>query len=360
MITAIGLLLFVVIGCAAVLVDRSRAEAARLRLLVELSEKLQLSPSIHDATQLIPGFATRLFPNLEGALYVSRNSSSDVKLAVTWNEAREEDSLSAASCNALMLGTTHLMTARAESICEHSEMNTDSETICIPMIDAEESFGLLILRAPSRSPLPPGIECLAKSFTQQVALALSNLRLQETLHAAAVRDSLTGLYNRRCIAESLTLELLGGGDPNARVGVILIDVDHFKKFNDTWGHGGGDALLQKLARLMQQVFAGEDDIICRYGGEEFVVVLPNVSPAVVRMRADQLLRRVRDLQINCDGRVVSGITVSAGIAVSPNHANNIEGLIAAADRGLYAAKSAGRNRIGTPPPQEVIGRTVAA
>jgi diguanylate cyclase (GGDEF)-like protein len=259
-----------------------------------------------------------------------------------------------------MFGMMYVLTARADSMCEHSAMNADSETICVPMMDSEESFGLLMLRAPSGTPLPPGIERLAKSFTQQVALALSNLRLQETLHAAAVRDSLTGLYNRRCISESLTLELLGGGNPNARIGVILIDVDHFKKFNDTWGHGGGDALLQQLARLMQDVFSGEDDIVCRYGGEEFVIVLPNVTPAVLRMRADQLLHRVRDLHVYCEGRLVTGITVSAGIAASPNHANNIEGLIAAADRGLYAAKSAGRNRVATPPPMEVIGHTVAA
>src|SRR5688500_20006129 len=87
----------------------------------------------------------------------------------------------------------------------------------------------------------------------------------------SVTDSLTGLFNRRCIAESLTMELLTGGNPHARVGVILIDVDHFKRFNDTWGHGGGDALLQQLARLMRDTFTGDDDIVCRYGGEEFLI-----------------------------------------------------------------------------------------
>lgn len=356
MITVISIVLFLVVGCAAILVDRSRAEAARLRLLVELSERLQLSPTIEDATSILPSFATRLFPRLEGAVYVSRSTVGTVTLAATWGGALEEDAIHDIACNALLRGATHI---GGETICEHAAVNPDAETICVPMLEAGQSFGLLILRAPGHTPLPAGIEQLARPFAHQVALALSNLRLQETLRDAAVRDSLTGLFNRRCITESLTLELLSGGNPNARVGVILIDVDHFKRFNDTWGHGGGDALLRQLAALMLGVFAGSDDIVCRYGGEEFVVVLPDISPELLRSRAERLLQRVRDLRIDCDGQLVGGITVSAGIAISPNHAGHIDGLIAAADRALYVAKSAGRDRIAAPPPQ-IVSHTVAA
>jgi diguanylate cyclase (GGDEF)-like protein len=355
MILTLGILLFAVVGCAALFVDHARAETVRLRLLVELSERLQLSPSIEDAATILPSFGRRLFPLLEGAVYVSGSSTESVKLAAMWGNVCEEDAIRAADCNALLLGTTHVA---GETICEHSFTNPDAATICVPMLDAGESFGLLILRALGNTPLPPGIEKLAGPFAHQIALALSNLRLQETLRSAAVRDSLTGLYNRRCIGESLTVELLGGGDPHARVGVILIDVDHFKQFNDTWGHGGGDALLQKLARLMQDLFDGEDDIVCRYGGEEFLIVLANISGDVLRTRAVRLLDRVRDLYVECNGRLITGITVSAGIAISPNHSNTIEGLIATADGALYAAKSAGRDRVGTPPPQ-VISRTAA-
>jgi len=350
MILTLGILLFAVLGCAAIFVDHSRAETARLRLLVDLSERLQLSPSIEDAAAILPSFGERLFPRLEGALYVRGASIESVKLAATWGNRCEEDAIHATACNALLLGTTHLA---GETICEHSFTNPDAATICVPMLDAGESFGLLILRAPGGTPFPPGIAQLARPFAHQVALALSNLRLQQTLRSAAVTDSLTGLFNRRCIAESLTVELLGGGQPNARVGVILIDVDHFKRFNDTWGHGGGDALLQRLARLMQDIFDGNDDIVCRYGGEEFLVVLANVTAEALLARALRLLERVRDLHINLYGHLVTGITVSAGIAISPRHSSSIEGLIAAADRALYVAKSAGRDRVATPPPQAV-------
>jgi diguanylate cyclase (GGDEF)-like protein len=360
MITTLAILFFATLGCAALFVDRSRAETARLRQLVDLSAQLQVSPNVQNATRLLPAFAKKLFPRFEGALYLSRPTSPMVRLAVKWNSQREEEFLPISACNSLMIGATHVLTAQADSICEHSALTPDSETICVPLLEGGDSFGFLTLRAPSRTSLPPGSIRLAKAFAQQVALALTNLRLQETLRAAAVRDSLTGLFNRRCIAESLTLELLGGGNPNARVGVILIDVDHFKRFNDTWGHNGGDALLQQLARLMEDVFSGEDDIVCRYVGEEFVVVLPNVSLEALRSRAQHLLDRAHDLRVDCDGQLVSGITVSAGIAVSPSHANSIEGLITAADRALYAAKSSGRDRVAVPPPQVVADRNAAA
>ena len=349
MILALAILLFAVVGCAALFVDHSRAEAVRLGVLIDLSERLQRSPSIEDAAAILPLFGSRLFPRLEGAVYLSRVSTGSVKLTAMWGNRCEEDAIDSTACNALLLGTTHVT---GESICEHSSAGGGA-TICVPMLDAGEPFGLLILRATGGTPLPPQIARLARPFAHQIALALSNLRLQENLRSTAVTDSLTGLFNRRCIAESLTVELLARGNPHARVGVILVDVDHFKRFNDTWGHGGGDALLQQLARLMRDTFSGDDDIVCRYGGEEFLIVLANISPEALRARALSLLHRVRELHVICDGRAVSGITVSAGIAISPDHSNQIEGLIAAADRALYAAKSGGRDRLATPPPQAV-------
>lgn len=347
MITTLSIALFLVVGCAAVLVDRSRSEAARLRLLVELSETLQLSSNLDQAVGVIPSFAQRLFPRLEGALFVTSNGA--LHLVTSWGGAAEEDVLASHCCNALILSATYVASGSEDPVCEHSILNPSASTICVPMLDAGEAFGLLMLRS-NNGALPPGIRRLANPFGHQVALALQNLRMHDTLRAAAVRDSLTGLFNRRCITESLTIEALTARNPNASVGVILLDVDHFKRFNDTWGHGGGDALLRQLANLMQDVFSGRDDIVCRYGGEEFVIVLPNVTPEGLRARAERLLERVRDLHVDCDGRIVGGITVSAGMAISPLHSQHIEGLIAAADRALYAAKSAGRDRVAAPPP----------
>ncbi len=342
---------------AAIYVDRMRAEAVRLRLLVELSERLQLSTSIDQAIDVLPSFAQRLFPRLEGAVYVSRAVPDVVELATVWGDGREEEALEKNACSALRTCTPSVSTDPDASACEHVAMIPRGDTICAPMLTAGDTFGLLILRAPTGSALPPAIEQIAKVFAHQIALALSNLRLQDTLRAAAIRDSLTGLYNRRCMEQSLTLELLSAGDPNVHVGVILVDVDHFKRFNDTWGHGGGDALLQQLARLMQSVF-GPDDIVCRYGGEEFVIFLSNVTFEDVRASAEHLRRRVAELRPHCNGQLLDATSISVGIAISPNHGTTLEGLITAADHALYAAKSAGRNRVCTPPPQ-ALGRDAA-
>jgi diguanylate cyclase (GGDEF)-like protein len=140
---------------------------------------------------------------------------------------------------------------------------------------------------------------------------------------------------------------------------MLVDVDHFKRFNDMSGHAAGDAVLQQLAKLMQSVFRDED-VVCRYGGEEFLVVLPGASFEDVRSRAEYLRASARDLRIHLDGQILDGITISAGIAAAPSHGSTATALIAAADRALYGAKSAGRDRVATPPPQAVAASVDAA
>jgi diguanylate cyclase (GGDEF)-like protein len=194
---------------------------------------------------------------------------------------------------------------------------------------------------------------LAEAFARRIAVALANLREQEALRARAIRDSLTGLFNRRWMKETL----LRCSRSCAHTGVILVDVDHFKGYNDRWGHSGGDALLQHLARLMQRIFR-EEDVVCRLGGEEFVIVVPEASFEELREGAERLVEESRRMAVHLDGQLLGTITLSAGIALSPHHAATVEELISAADRALYAAKSAGRDRVAIPP-HHVLGRDAA-
>jgi diguanylate cyclase (GGDEF)-like protein len=175
--------------------------------------------------------------------------------------------------------------------------------------------------------------------------------LLEITEMRAIRDSLTGVYNRRWLEET-------SFEAGTSTGVIVADVDHFKSYNDRWGHAGGDALLQQLARLMRRLF-GNGEVVCRTGGEEFLIIIPHVSFEALRERAEGLVEESRRLTVQFDGELLGGITVSAGIAIAPHHATTIEGLIAAADRALYAAKSGGRDRVATPPHQVVAGRDAA-
>ncbi|HVG24134.1 MAG TPA: GGDEF domain-containing protein [Thermoanaerobaculia bacterium] len=174
-------------------------------------------------------------------------------------------------------------------------------------------------------------------------------RAGESEHRA-VRDSLTGVFNRRWIDESV-------GDVSANTGVIVADVDHFKSYNDRWGHTGGDVLLRQLALLMQRLVSAED-VVCRVGGEEFVIVVQAASFDELRERAERLVAESRRLIVQFDGEPLGAITLSAGIAIAPHHGNTIERLICAADRALYAAKRAGRDRVAIPPHQ-IVGRDAA-
>jgi diguanylate cyclase (GGDEF)-like protein len=221
------------------------------------------------------------------------------------------------------------------------------------MLAAGESMGVLTLSGPVANV----DRHTAERFSNQIGLTLANLRLQEALRTRAVRDSLTGLFNRRYMEETLLRELLRGERAHVPVGIILADVDHFKRYNDTWGHGGGDALLRQLARVMERVF-GEDDIVCRYGGEEFVIVVPHGGIEAVRLLAEKLRHEVKQMQVRHEGRPLGSVTLSAGIAVSPDHGTTIEALFSNADRALYAAKSSGRDRVEVPHLQ-IAGRDAA-
>ncbi|MEW5871314.1 MAG: sensor domain-containing diguanylate cyclase [Chloroflexota bacterium] len=167
--------------------------------------------------------------------------------------------------------------------------------------------------------------------------------LQEQLQEQAVRDYLTGLFNRRYLQETLECEAaraLRAGEP---LGILIMDTDYFKDINDTYGHNAGDQALQAIGRLIKaNIRAG--DIPCRYGGEEFVVVMPGASLGTAQQRADFLLASIRELRIPVDGRQVQ-LTASIGVAAFPQHGAKGEDVLIRADRALYQAKENGRNQV---------------
>jgi diguanylate cyclase (GGDEF)-like protein len=169
-------------------------------------------------------------------------------------------------------------------------------------------------------------------------LTQANLRL----HDKAVRDALTGLYNRGYLEESLDREESRARRSNQSLGVMMIDIDHFKRCNDTFGHAAGDAVLRAVAQHMLSLARGED-ILCRYGGEEFALVMAHASPATMLERAEKICLGVQNLEIECDGRRVGPVTLSVGIAIFPDHGASGQAVLQAADAALYRAKAAGRN-----------------
>jgi diguanylate cyclase (GGDEF)-like protein len=185
---------------------------------------------------------------------------------------------------------------------------------------------------------------MALTMSEHIGMALSNLRLHETLRSQSIRDPLTGLFNRRFMEESLELEIRRASRNQRPLGMIMIDLDHFKYFNDTFGHEAGDLLLKELGALLKSNIRGED-IACRYGGEEFTLILPEGSSSVTRQRAEFYKDAIQRMDVHFRGRPLGKITASMGVAIFPEHGRTAKALVAAADKALYRSKSAGRDRV---------------
>jgi diguanylate cyclase (GGDEF)-like protein len=160
----------------------------------------------------------------------------------------------------------------------------------------------------------------------------------------AVRDPLTGLFNRRYMEETLEREIFRVIRKNAPLGIIMVDLDLFKNFNDTLGHVAGDVLLQTIGHFLRSHIRRED-IACRYGGDEFVLILPEAPLEITQQRAEKLRQEVQQLQIEYRGENVGPVTISLGVASFPTHGDRVEAVLKAADAALYQAKAEGRNRV---------------
>jgi diguanylate cyclase (GGDEF)-like protein len=179
---------------------------------------------------------------------------------------------------------------------------------------------------------------------ESIKLCLSNLKLREKLHAQAIHDPLTGLFNRRYLEDTLSRELHRAHRRKSPLGAAMLDLDHFKRFNDTFGHNAGDSLLRELGQLLREKLR-KSDISYRYGGEEFVLILPDSSLADTRQRVEQIRGLFKELKIRHGDQLLGTITLSAGIAGAPEHGSTTAELLRAADNALYAAKQAGRDRV---------------
>jgi diguanylate cyclase (GGDEF)-like protein/PAS domain S-box-containing protein len=166
--------------------------------------------------------------------------------------------------------------------------------------------------------------------------------LQSKLREQAIRDALTNLFNRRYLDETLERELARAAREGYPLCILMMDIDHFKDVNDTYGHEAGDTVLKELSNMVTKQ-SRQGDFVCRYGGEEFVLVMPNIGIRIAKERANSLLRSISSLFVPF-GRVNLNITVSMGISWFPEHGETKDDLIRTADKALYAAKNKGRNQ----------------
>jgi diguanylate cyclase (GGDEF)-like protein len=175
-------------------------------------------------------------------------------------------------------------------------------------------------------------------------LSIANIKLREALRTQSVRGALTGLYNRRYLEEVLEREVRRAARAAQSLGVLMIDLDHFKSFNDTYGHDAGDAVLRETAQFLAKGIRAED-FVCRFGGEEFVVILPTANLEASQARAERLRLKMREQTVMHQGRSLGMVTISIGVASFPQHGTSPKELMASADAALYEAKRGGRDQV---------------
>ena len=320
-----------------------------IRQLTQLGNLLQACDTIAEAYQVIGHLLATMFTGLSGAIFIYRASRNALELKASWGGFHSAEVWAPTDCWALRRGQQHFVDLDDPLLsCKHVTDRT-GDSICVPMSAHGETVGVLHLigqravAADRVRRLTPAKQSLAVAVSEQTALALTNLELRDKLRTQALRDPLTGLLNRRFVEEWMDREAARADRSGHRFGVIMADVDHFKSINDVHGHDAGDQLLSAVADGIRGALRA-GDMPCRYGGEEFLILLSDIDPEVLLARAEAVRQRVAAIRIDYAGAPLPGITLSAGIALYPDHGGTAVEVVQAADAALYAAKRAGRDR----------------
>ncbi len=322
-----------------------------ITLLSELAELLQACLTSEEAYVVIARIAHQLFPNEEGSLSIINQSRNLVETVAVWPVAiSDEVAFQPSECWALRRGRVyHVEETQGGALCNHVAPPPPASSICLPMVAQGETLGLLHLRHPASKPPARINRPLATTLCEHLALALGNLKLRDALRTMSVRDSLTGLFNRRYMEESLEREVSRAVRGKKTVGIIMLDLDHFKRFNDSLGHDAGDAILREVGGFLERSMR-KGDIACRYGGEEFVLILPEATQKATLNRANDLRTGIKNLRVQHRGETLGPITISLGVSLFPNHGNTGEIVLHQADAALYQAKAEGRDRVALAKP----------
>lgn len=329
----------------------------QISLLNEMGELLQSCLTLQEAYKSIGQVVPRLFPELAGTLFiVSPRKSLFLQAVASWGGiAANQELFTLDECWALRRGGVHIGKNYSSGlVCKHIPASS-ADYMCVPLIAQGEILGLIymqtsvpdswaILQDDAVSPLLAMNQQLAITVAKQISMALANLNLRESLHMQAIIDPLTGLYNRRYMEETLAREIHRGRRKEAPIGIVLMDIDHFKRINDSYGHEAGDTLLAALGGFFKKHIR-QEDVPCRYGGEEILLILPEANLENTYKRAEELRELLVSFDVKHLGLSLGKITASFGVACCPEHGESMEEIVRAADAALYMAKASGRNQV---------------
>ncbi len=330
--------------------EQSRMMAEDLHALTAFGERLQSCRDCDEVLEATRIASLGLLPDHDGAVFLLNASKNLIELAALWGEAPPGETVfMPEACWSLRSGQVHdCLPGKSHQRCPHLKVHTDTATDapaigsrCMPLSAQGETLGILYLRL-RQAPSERQSE-LALALAKQLSLAIANQQLQATLRIQSIQDPLTGLFNRRYLEASFGRELDRAARRQQPLALMMLDVDHFKRFNDEHGHDAGDRVLEAFGELLRRI-SRKEDIACRYGGEEFALLLPETSADGALVRAAELRSQLAQTRVIHLNRPLPGITASIGIACFPGHGRRPEELIARADAALYQAKRSGRDQ----------------
>ncbi|WP_340266757.1 diguanylate cyclase [Sphingobium mellinum] len=316
-------------------------------LLSRMTQRLQGCDSITDLVEVVRRFAPEIAPNFPGRLYILDARRNGMRQACEWlSPSGSVSEFPPSSCWALRRGQTHRPAGAMVDIpCEHLAGKTLLPTICVPLTAQGESIGLLYFEEPQSMPAEAivRIEIYLEMLAENIGLALANLRLRDALREMAMADALTGLANRRRFDAAIEEEIASCERARSPLACLMIDIDHFKRFNDAHGHDAGDAVLRAVGSVLNDSLR-EDGCAFRLGGEEFVLLMPGFTLDQALARAVQIQERIRQLRVEHHHRELGPVTASFGLAAFPDH-GEAKVLVQTADAALLRAKAQGRDQI---------------
>jgi len=342
------------------LVAQLEAQSTQNAILNEMREFLLACSATSEIGPVATRTMARLFPGSAGALMLLSPSRTDLETVSRWGgfpDGVDQNIFPPDACWGLRRGGNHAVDdADSGVICQHVRQVPAFGYVCLPLTAKGDVLGLLHIRRQSppasTAGLPPlaRVKELAATVSGILSLSIWNMRLRETLANQAIKDPLTGLFNRAFMEDSLQREIHRAGRKKAQLAVIMADIDGFKKFNDLHGHAAGDLVLREIANYLKwKVRAG--DIVCRYGGEEFALILPESTVQGATARADALRDGAKGIRTSYAGQALGPVTLSMGVSMYPECGATPQDLLHAADAALYKAKQAGRDCVVIAEPQ---------
>ncbi len=324
--------------------ERHKSDMARI---AELNELLQSARTEAEAFDVVRSAAAVLFADCAGGFAVA-GPGEEMVVVGSWGDCGcLPASYPRTACWAIRRGGPHLQTGRHGIRCRHASHELAGAMLCTPLYVEGELIGVLHLHHDHAQAgvdaFDGAVQQRLEVFGEVVKLGLSNLRLRDSLREQALRDVLTGLPNRRLFDEALPRELtrcLRAGEP---LTLAMVDVDHFKRFNDRYGHDAGDRVLRTVAQVLTHGIRASD-MACRYGGDEFICLLPGMTAADAAARFERSLAQLAELAGQA-GLPREPITFTVGLATAPDCGEDVATLTRAADAALYVAKDKGRNRV---------------